>query len=101
MGVIRVEPYGGRDFDVEVAEETSPGVRGLSFNYRVQVDDKVLAAVGLSPDDVPGLIALVRASFAFLLAREPAGSILPTFELSEITRYFPNYPAEIAGSVPR
>jgi hypothetical protein len=34
---------------------------------------------------------LVRASFAFLLEREPASSILAEFELSDIGRYFPEY----------
>jgi hypothetical protein len=34
---------------------------------------------------------LVARSFAFLLEREPAGSILKSFELSAITRYFPEY----------
>jgi hypothetical protein len=101
MSVIRVEPRGGRDFEVTVAEETSPGVPGLSFAYRVQVDDDILAATRIAADDQPELIALVRASFEYLLAREPAGSILPSFELSTIGRYFPAYPADIAGRVPR
>jgi hypothetical protein len=39
--------------------------------------------------------ALVRESFAFLLEREPKESILPTFELAVIGRYFPAYEAEI------
>ncbi len=34
---------------------------------------------------------LVRRSFAFLLEREPASSILRTFDLSAIRRYFPEY----------
>jgi hypothetical protein len=38
---------------------------------------------------------LVRASFAFLLDREPAGSILPRFSLDIISRYFPEYPTEL------
>jgi hypothetical protein len=38
---------------------------------------------------------LVRASFEFLLEREPAASILPEFSLDVISRYFPGYPAEI------
>ena len=38
---------------------------------------------------------LVRASFEFLLEHEPASSILPTFSLDVISRYFPGYPAEI------
>jgi len=39
---------------------------------------------------------LVRASFLFLLDREPATSILPRFSLDVIGRYFPEYPAELA-----
>lgn len=34
---------------------------------------------------------LVRASFAFLLEREPREAILHTFELPVIERYFPGY----------
>ena len=34
---------------------------------------------------------LVRDSFGFLLAREPKESILKTFDLSVIKRYFPDY----------
>ena len=44
---------------------------------------------------------LVRASFAFLLDREPATSVLPRFSLEVIPRYFPEYPNEIAGYVGR
>jgi hypothetical protein len=38
---------------------------------------------------------LVRASFEFLLEREPRESILRSFELPLIGRYFPEYPDEI------
>jgi len=34
---------------------------------------------------------LVRASFDFLLAREPKESILKVFDLAVIKRYFPDY----------
>jgi len=48
---------------------------------------------------------LVRASFEFLLEREPASSILRKFSLDIISRYFPDYPAEIrtrlGGSDPK
>lgn len=37
--------------------------------------------------------ALVEASFAFLLERESPGSILHSFELMEIARYFAEYEA--------
>ena len=42
--------------------------------------------------------ALVRRSFEFLLAREAKDSILPSFELSVIGRYFPEYEREIRRS---
>jgi hypothetical protein len=38
---------------------------------------------------------LVRASFEFLLEREPASSILRTFSLDVISQYYPEYPAQI------
>jgi hypothetical protein len=38
---------------------------------------------------------LVRRSFEFLLEREPKESILRTFELPVIGRYFPEYETEI------
>ena len=40
-------------------------------------------------------IELVRRSFAFLLEREPPGSILREFDLMVIGRYFPEYEATI------
>jgi hypothetical protein len=39
--------------------------------------------------------ALVERSFAFLLEREPPGSILRAFDLLEIARYYPEYEATI------
>ncbi|HTE65172.1 MAG TPA: hypothetical protein VK736_02820 [Candidatus Binatia bacterium] len=39
--------------------------------------------------------ALVRASFEFLLAREPRESILRGFDLMVIRRYFPDWEGEI------
>ena len=43
-----------------------------------------------SPDD------LVRASFTYLLAREPKEQILSSFDLSQISTYFPGWEREIA-----
>jgi hypothetical protein len=40
-------------------------------------------------------VALVHASFVFLLEREPKESILRAFDLSVIGRYFPEYETEI------
>lgn len=47
-------------------------------------------------DAGPDLVVedLVRRSFDFLLAREPATSILRSFDLSVIERYFPEYDRE-------
>jgi hypothetical protein len=41
----------------------------------------------------------VRASFRFLLDREPATSILARFSLDVISRYFPEYRREIGKYV--
>jgi hypothetical protein len=59
--------------------------------HTVTVDRSTLddLAPGATPE------ALVAASFDFLLEREPAGSILRTFELPIIGRYFADYPDEI------
>ena len=47
----------------------------------------------LAPGATPE--ALVAASFDFLLEREPPSSILRTFELPIIGRYFADYPDDI------
>ena len=40
---------------------------------------------------------LVRAAFAFLLEREPAASILRSFDLPVIGNYFPAWEADVRG----
>ena len=52
-----------------------------------------LAPAAASPED------LVERSFAFLLEREPPSSILRTFDLGVISRYFPEYEADIKRRV--
>ena len=42
---------------------------------------------------------LVEASFGYLLERESREAILRRFHLSDIERYFPAYPREIAGRI--
>ena len=39
----------------------------------------------------------VRACFEFLLDREPKESILPRFDVSTISRYFPEFESTIQG----
>ena len=56
--------------------------------HTVEVDRPVLddMAPGATPEE------LVRASFEFLLAREPRESIMRAFELPIIGRFFADYP---------
>lgn len=44
---------------------------------------------------------LVRETFEFLLEREPRGSILRSFDLDVVRRYFPEYDDEIARRMAR
>jgi hypothetical protein len=60
---------------------------GTSTEHRVTV-------AGPPPDAAaryPSLEAFVEASFEFLLEREPKESILSSFEIREIGRYFPGW----------
>ena len=59
--------------------------------HSVQVDRATLddLAPGATPEE------LVRESFAFLLEREPPGSIMRSFELPIIARFFADYPDEM------
>jgi hypothetical protein len=52
-------------------------------------DLRRLAPPGAPPE------SLLEASFRFLLEREPRESILRTFDLPVIGRYFPEYEAEV------
>ncbi len=61
-------------------------------DHRVRVDRATLRRLAPGATD-PG--ELVRASFDFLLAREPKESILGAFDLPLIGRYFPEYEAEM------
>jgi hypothetical protein len=54
-----------------------------------KADHQRLAGQRASPEE------LVAESFRFLLAREPKESILRSFDLMVIGRYFPEYEREI------
>ena len=70
----------------------SDGASATEHTVRVTASDMArLAPNATEPSD------LIRRSFEFLLEREPKESILGRFELPVIERYFPEYPAEIAG----
>jgi hypothetical protein len=49
----------------------------------------------LAPGESPS--AFVERSFAFLLEREPKESILRSFDVAVISRYFPEFERTIAG----
>jgi hypothetical protein len=85
MAKIAINALGPREFQVEVSEG------GRRTTHRVAVPYS-LGDVQLPSDD---LEPVVRESFRFLLEREPASSILSRFSLSDITRYFPEYPSEL------
>ena len=65
---------------------------GSSREFEVGVSDAELAHFDPGAADPT---QLVRRSFQFLLAREPKESILRSFGLSIIARYFPEYEREI------
>ena len=88
IGVDCSNSSGGWACRVTVAE----GDGSLEFQVAVSPSELARYAPGASdPAD------LVRRSFEFLLAREPKESILRSFSLSVIARYFPEYPREIQG----
>ncbi len=85
MVVVRVENEGDRwrcQVGVDHAGERTQHV------VTVRPGDLERWAGGHEREDVEDLVA---RSFEFLLQREPPGSILSTFDLSVIQRYFPEY----------
>lgn len=60
--------------------------RAVTTSHRVHVSPALLDDVGLSD---AGHARVVHASIGFLLEREPATSILPTFALDDIARHHP------------
>jgi hypothetical protein len=80
--------------------------RNASGRFEVNVIDDDGSAttheVTISPDDLERLGGgyatpedLIQASFRFLLAREPKGSILRSFDVTQISTYFPEFEREI------
>ena len=65
---------------------------GRSSRFEVGVSSAELERFDPGASDPTNL---VRRSFEFLLAREPVGSILSSFGISTIQRYFPEYERQI------
>lgn len=76
--IVRVEPEGG-----------------AATEHTVTASEPTLARLGRG---FPTPVAFIEACFRFLLEREPNTSILRSFDVDDITMYFPEFPDEIAGS---
>lgn len=90
MADIEVEQAGPGEYEVSVREggsSTAHRVAGVDADHR--------AALGLPGADEVDDAGLLEESFRFLLEREPKESILASFELPVIARYFPEYPDEM------
>ena len=83
---IEVEVVDASHFRVRVIEA------GSESTHLVTLDPKYCARFTAGAGEANELI---RKSFEFLLEREPKESILKSFDLSIISRYFPEYDREI------
>jgi len=84
--MIEIEKHDADTFAVTVKES------GDSSRHEVTVDDDYHQELTDGQIDKE---ELVRRSFEFLLEREPKESILSSFNLRVISRYFPSYEDEI------
>ncbi len=85
MVTVHVEPSGNGWKCLVTVEQ---GGDRTTHTVTVKKADAERWAGGTEPGHVKNL---VLRSFEFLLEREPAGSILRTFDLATIQRYFPEY----------
>lgn len=86
MSRISVTPLEPGRYGVEVREADT------TTSHKVAVPRDLLDDLGLSDLDPA---AVVEETFAFLLDREPASSILSQFSLDQVPRYFPDYYEEL------
>lgn len=86
MSEIVITSMGPGRFGVQVREG------GTETSHQVAVPEAYLEELGVGDADQEGV---VRASFQFLLEREPATSIMDSFDLPTIARFFPEYPDEL------
>ena len=87
MAEISISPLAPREFRVQVRE------REGETTHQIRVPERLAGGLEFGDAD---LERVVRESFLFLLERERATSILARFSLSDISRYFPEYPTELA-----
>ena len=87
------------DISVVARSERPAGVYTVTISaagapvstHEVTVDEEFLELLS-EPDDA----AAVQRSLAWLLARESPQAILGRFDLRDISRYFPEYPAALS-----
>lgn len=84
---ISVEPAGANEFRVTVAEDSTQ----TSHLVTVQPKDYQRIAAGKISE-----AELLKMSFEFLLEHEPKESILRSFDLMVIARYFPSFEREMS-----
>jgi uncharacterized protein (DUF1786 family) len=70
-------------YEAEVTQD------GGHYAYQVSVPDDLVERTGAEP------AAIVRATLAFLLDREPPTSIMRRFDCSVVPGFFPEYEAEL------
>jgi hypothetical protein len=78
----------GWTFQVEVGEGATTHVYHVTLSWS---DYDLWSRGQVAPERV------IRAAFEFLLAREPAQSILSRFDCAVIRRYFPEVDRELPG----
>lgn len=83
---IEIEKFDDSHFRVRVIEAASESTHQVTLDSKYSAR---LAGATVRSED------LIRKSFEFLLEREPKESILSRFDLSAISRYFPEYEGEI------
>ena len=86
MTDIRIQRTGDHEYGVHVHEGD------LTTSHHVTVPDELRDELLIDDDNEE---RLVHESFAFLLDKEPATSILREFNLDVIGDYFPDYRDEI------
>jgi hypothetical protein len=87
INVSRTETGDASAFDVRVIDERS----GTEHRVTASSADLERLSAGRAPED------FIRACFEFLLEREPKESILRSFDVSVIGRYFPEFEREIVS----
>lgn len=87
MSEITVTALGEGSYEVAVVDSGSASTHIVSASEAVVAD--------LAPGQTPE--TLIAASFRFLLDREPKESILSSFDLPVIGRYFSDYETSLAS----